>query len=110
MTTYKYFNPTPKTLEALKAGYRRLAMANHPDKGGNSETMKAINNEYDQLIPRQKDVHQTKEGETYTARQESTETADQFKDLITELMVTLPIAQQKNSMVSRPGGLPQAQP
>jgi hypothetical protein len=48
--------------------------------------MKAVNNEYDELFPRLKDIHKTKEGETYTAKQSSTETADQFKDLITELM------------------------
>jgi len=83
---YKYFNPTPKTLEELKAQYRQLAMQHHPDRGGDLEAMKAINNEYDLLFPKLKDIHQTKEGETYTAKQTTTETADQFKDLISELM------------------------
>jgi hypothetical protein len=46
--------------------------------------MKAINNEYDRLFPKLKNVHQNKDGETYT--KETGETADQFKDLITELM------------------------
>jgi hypothetical protein len=50
------------------------------------EAMKQINNEYDELFPRLKDVHQTKDGTTYTARQTSTETPDSFKDLIAELM------------------------
>jgi hypothetical protein len=45
-----------------------------------------VNNEYDELFPLLKDIHQTKEGETYTARQTSTETADSFKDLISQLM------------------------
>ena len=31
-----------KTLDELKAEYRRLAMANHPDRGGDAETMKKI--------------------------------------------------------------------
>jgi DnaJ-class molecular chaperone len=84
--SYTYFIPTPKTLEELKAQYRKLAMQHHPDRGGNNEAMKAVNNEYDELFPRLKDIHQTKDGETYTARQTSTETVDQFKDLITELM------------------------
>ena len=84
--SYTYFIPTPKTLEELKAQYRKLAMKHHPDRGGDSEAMKAVNNEYDILFPKLKDIHQTKEGETYTARQTTTETSDQFKDLITELM------------------------
>jgi len=86
MKNYNYFNPTPKTLEELKAQYRRLAMKHHPDRGGSDEAMKAINNEYDNLFPILKDIHQTKDGETYTAKEASTETADQFKDLINELM------------------------
>jgi curved DNA-binding protein CbpA len=82
----KHFNPTPETLEELKAMYRKLAIAHHPDKGGNTDTMKAINAEYDELFPKLKDIHKTKDGEKYTARQATAETADQFKDLITELM------------------------
>ena len=79
----KYFE-NPKTLEELKKQYRALAQIHHPDSGGDADTMKAINNEYDTLFPKLKNVHQNKDGETYT--KESTETADQFKDLITELM------------------------
>jgi len=82
----KYFTPPPETLEDLKTMYRKLAMQHHPDRGGSDEAMKAVNNEYDTLFPRLKDVHRTKEGKTYTARTKSTETPDQFKDLITELM------------------------
>ena len=83
---FNYFTPTPKTLEELKKQYRKLVFKHHPDKGGDAENMKAINNEYDKLFKILKDVHQTKDGETYTAKQTSTETADQFKDLINELM------------------------
>jgi len=79
----KYFN-NPRTLEELKKQYRALAQIHHPDCGGNTEAMKAINNEYDALFPKLKDIHQNKDGETYT--KETAETADQFKDLITELM------------------------
>ena len=77
---------TPETLEELKAMYRKLAMLHHPDRGGDTETMKAVNAEYDTLFPKLKDIHKNKDGETYTARQATTETADQFKDLITQLM------------------------
>jgi len=82
----RYFTPIPETLEELKAQYRQLAQIHHPDKGGDTAIMQTINAEYDELFPQLKDVHKTKDGETYTARQESTETADQFKDLITQLM------------------------
>ena len=80
----KYFNPVPKTLEELKTMYRKLAVQHHPDKGGDPEVMKAVNNEYDMLFPKLKNVHQTKYGETYT--KENPETAESFKDLINELM------------------------
>lgn len=34
------------TLQELKSAYRRLVMIYHPDRGGDSETMKKINYEY----------------------------------------------------------------
>lgn len=46
----KYFAQC-KNLEELKAEFRRLAMIHHPDRGGDVEVMKAINNEYDALFP-----------------------------------------------------------
>lgn len=46
----KYFSNC-RTLDELKKEYRRLAMLNHPDRGGDDETMKAINNEYDAVFP-----------------------------------------------------------
>lgn len=81
----KYFN-TPQTLEALKKQYRELSFKHHPDRGGNNEIMKAINNEYDELFEILKNVHRNKEGETYTAQQTTDETSEQFKDIISELM------------------------
>lgn len=39
-----------KTLEELKKLYFKLAKQHHPDRGGDLETMQAINNEYDQKI------------------------------------------------------------
>jgi curved DNA-binding protein CbpA len=86
MNTTKYFQPKPTTLEALKKQYRELAFKYHPDKGGSNEEMKAVNAEYDTLFIKLKDVHQNKDGETYTARQASTETPEQFKNIIDELM------------------------
>ena len=45
-----YFK-TVSSFDDLKTQYRALALANHPDMGGDLETMKAINNEYDELFP-----------------------------------------------------------
>jgi len=41
----KYFNG--KNLDEIKTEYRRLALENHPDKGGNTETMQEINAEFE---------------------------------------------------------------
>ena len=86
MKNYRYFDPTPQTAEELKTQYRKLAFQHHPDRGGSTEAMKKVNCEYDTLWPLLKDKHRTKDGETYEARQETTETAAEFKDLVAELM------------------------
>ena len=48
--------------------------------------MQAVNNEYDDLFLKLKSVHKTKDGTAYSAKEETSETAEQFKDLINELM------------------------
>mgnify|MGYP001767404205 CR=1 FL=1 len=37
------------TLQDLRKEYHRLALVHHPDRGGDLETMKAINNEFERL-------------------------------------------------------------
>lgn len=65
-----YFN-TITSYEDLKKQYRTLATANHPDIGGNVETMKAINNEYDILFPIWKVRNKVETNETaYSTRSE----------------------------------------
>lgn len=83
----KYFTNCA-TIEALKKEYRRLALANHPDRGGDVETMAAINAEYEKAFARLKDVHEsTKEpGTTYKAEQATTETAAEFIEIINRLL------------------------
>ncbi|MBD5641875.1 MAG: J domain-containing protein [Desulfovibrio sp.] len=39
-----------ETLEQLRKAYRELAMAHHPDHGGDVKTMQAINAEYQRLV------------------------------------------------------------
>ena len=78
----------PKTLEDLKAQYKRLAIANHPDRGGRTEDMQEINAEYDLLFARLKNVHETAEGKTYTASTDSAETPDAYRAVI-DMLITL---------------------
>ena len=63
----KFFNRA-ESLEDLKSEYRRLAMENHPDRGGNVETMQEINNEFDIAfrILEKKAPHQSAKSESAT--------------------------------------------
>lgn len=45
-----------RSLADLKGQYRRLAIANHPDKGGSTEAMQLINAEFERLYAIWKDV------------------------------------------------------
>lgn len=71
MTTY-FKNIT--TIEELKKEYRRLIKLNHPDNGGDTATMAAINNEYEYTFNRLKNGKNT------------AETADMFKDVINAII------------------------
>ena len=61
-----------KSFQDLKKQFRELLKANHPDNGGNTETMKEINVEYDALFPIWKD--RAAKADTLT-EEEKTETA-----------------------------------
>ena len=78
---YKYF-ANVKTLDELKAEYRRLAMKHHPDVGGDLETMKAINAEHDKLFEILKDQH----NKTADEYHQTTETAEEFREIISALL------------------------
>ena len=71
----KYFKNV-KSYDDLKAQYKTLLKANHPDNGGDLEVMKEINVEYDALFPIWKN---RKESETGTPVQETADsTRSQF--------------------------------
>lgn len=72
------------TLEELKQAYRRLAMANHPDKGGSVEVMQEINKEYEEAFAKVKNIHTNSTGEEYT--KETNEAPEEFINIINELV------------------------
>lgn len=75
----KYFKGI-ETLEQLKKEYRKLAKKFHPDlnEQDTTETMKAINLEYERLF----DLLKNKSNHTY----EQSESVDTFRDIINELI------------------------
>ena len=79
-----YFNPLPTTSEELKSAYKKLAILHHPDNGGDTQAMQAINAEYTALFDKLKDVHTNAEGETY--RKSTDELPEEFIDIIDKLI------------------------
>ena len=77
----KYFNNIT-SLDELKKAYRRLAMKHHPDCGGSEEIMKQINAEHDALFETLKASH----NKTADEYHQTTETAEEFRDIITALL------------------------
>lgn len=71
-----------RTLDELKAEYRRLAMKHHPDRGGDLETMKQINAEHDALFEILKKQH----NDTHDEAHQTTETAEEFRDILNKLL------------------------
>ena len=76
----KYFTNC-KTLNELKSEYRRLVMIHHPDRGGDPEIMKQINNDHDERF------EQLKAGYNATAddNHKCAETPEEFRDILNVL-------------------------
>lgn len=73
-----------ETLEELKQVYKKLALIHHPDRGGDEEIMKQLNNEYDDLFDKLKNTHKNSEGEFYT--KETEEVSEEWRELISKLL------------------------
>ena len=70
------------TLDELKKEYRRLAMIHHPDHGGDTATMQAINGEYSEAFARLKDQHTAAADEAH----QTTETPEEVITIISQLL------------------------
>ncbi len=79
--TMKYFQNIT-TLEELKKAYHRLALKYHPDCGGDTEIMKAINQEHDELFNELKARVNAKADELH----QTTEAPEEFRDIIDLLL------------------------
>lgn len=87
--TTKYFK-TATDLYTLKKEYRQLIKANHPDNGGDTWVMAAINNEYEMLFNKFKNEHNAKaKADTTGETKEVHETPEQFRDII-EKIINIP--------------------
>lgn len=70
-----------KTLDELKAAYRKWTKKLHPDCGGSDAEMKALNLEYEQMFEALKRKHNA----TADAAHQTTETAQEFIDILEAL-------------------------
>ena len=71
-----------KSLDELKAAYRAAVKQHHPDRGGDTETMKRINNDHDARFEELKKAHNA----THDAEHQTTETPEEFRDIIEALL------------------------
>lgn len=75
-----------RDLNELKAAYKRLAMENHPDRGGDLRTMQAINMEYDAMFERLQAAHNRKAERPDSKERRSTEKAEAFRNVVAALI------------------------
>ena len=88
MSKFKYFADC-QCLEDVKETYRKLCFKYHPDISKETNCtaiMQEINNEYNKAFNTYKDIHRNSQQETYTAREASTETPEEFKDIINSVI------------------------
>lgn len=79
----KYFGEC-KTIEDVKATYRKLAKKFHPDCGGSEAQFIEMSKEYEVAFNTYKNVFRNCEGETY--EKENSENPQVFKDIIDKII------------------------
>lgn len=84
----RYFENV-NSVESLKRQYKTLCKKYHPDLNRDTDTneiMKAINAEYSELFKKYKDIHENADGETYTAKESTTEQSEDFINIINSII------------------------
>lgn len=84
----KYFKNCD-CIEELKKQYQTLCFKYHPDINKSSDAVKImqeINNEYDELFNKLKNVFKNQKGKIYTDAKPVSETAEEFKNIINTLI------------------------
>lgn len=71
-----------RSLDELKAEYRKLAKKHHPDHGGDTETMQQINNDYAERFEILKAQHNASADEYH----QTTEAPEEFIEIINALL------------------------
>ena len=83
----KHFFDDCTTLNALKKCYKAAAMKHHPDRGGDEETMKAINSEYAARFEELKNSQNTQAAADTTGKTRATkESAGDFILILDHLL------------------------
>ena len=75
----KYFKDL-NSMEAVKKQYRKLAMKYHPDRGGNEEVFKQINNEYEEAMEQAR-INETRKAKTKKGRGFYKKSIHEFKGI-----------------------------
>ena len=81
----KYFKEC-KSVEECKKLYKKLAFIHHPDRGGDTETMKAINAEFDYVMENNIFKSSKKDTSKKDTKKNYDFSSSQFKDIISALV------------------------
>ncbi len=82
----KYFKNVT-CFEELRKEYKKLALANHPDRGGDLEAMQAINAEYDKMFEVYKNIHNTEAAADTTGKKKHmNETPESYREAIMKII------------------------
>lgn len=86
----KWFSSDVNNLDDLKKEYRKLCFKNHPDMGGSTEDMQAINSEYEQLLKvliNKKEDSNYSEKSTFKNRDEEIEAEIRLREVLEKIEI-----------------------